>query len=133
MLLVFEHKILRMILGPVRDAVTGEWRIRHNVELRELTRLPPITCYIRAQRLRWAGHVARLSDGSMVKEVARGTPFGRRPPGRPRMRWADNVVADLALLGVQNPEDWWELAQDRRRWRLLVEAAKGHVGLQLQE
>ena len=77
--------------------------------------------------------MARLPDGSTVKEIARGTPIGRRPPGRPRMRWIDNVHADLAMLGVQDPQDWWELAQDRRRWRLLVEAAKGHVGLQLQE
>merc|ERR1711872_1089166 len=58
MMLVFEHKILRRILGPVRDAETGEWRVRHNVELLELTRLPPITSFIRAQRMRWAGHVA---------------------------------------------------------------------------
>ena len=107
--------------------------MRHNRELREVTRLPPITSYIRAQRLRWAGHVARLPDGSLVKEVARGTPFGRRPPGRPRMRWADNVTSDLALLGVDNPQDWWALAQDRRQWRTLVSAAKDHPGLQLQE
>ena len=112
MLLVFEHKILRRILGRVRDE-NGEWRIRHNAELRELTGLAPITSFVRAQRLRWAGHVARLPDGSMTKEVARGTPFGPRPPGRPRSRWADNVRADLAALDVPNPEDWWNLAQDQ--------------------
>ena len=133
MLLVFEHKILRRILGPVRDAETGEWRIRHNVELRELTQLAPITSYVRSQRLRWAGHVARLPDGSVVKEVTRGLPFGHRPPGRPRMRWADNLHSDLRLLGIDDPEQWWQLAQDRQRWRQLVEAAKGHMGLQLQE
>ena len=133
MMLVFEHKILRRILGPVRDAETGEWRVRHNAELRELTRLPPITSFIRAQRMRWAGHVARMPDGELVKEVARGTPDGRRPPGRPKMRWADNIRSDLALLGVQNPEDWWIIAQDRQQWRLLVTAAKDHMGLQVRE
>ena len=133
MLLVFEHRILRRILGRVRDEESGEWRIRHNAELRELTGLAPITSHIRAQRLRWAGHVARLPDGSTTKEVARGTPLGRRPPGRPRMRWADNVRADLAALDVPNPEDWWALAQDRRQWRTLVTAAKDQIGLQLQE
>ena len=133
MLLVFERRILRRIFGPVRDAETGEWRIRHNVELVELSGLAPITSYISSQRLRWAGHVARLPDGSLVKEVARGTPFGRRPPGRPRQRWSDNVIADLAALDVQNPEDWWDHAQDRRQWKLLVLAAKDRRGLQLQE
>ena len=133
MLLVFERRILRRIFGPVRDADTGEWRIRHNAELIELSRLPPITSYISSQRLRWVGHVARLPDGSLVKEVARGTPFGRRPPGRPRMRWSDNIVADLASLGVQDPQDWWDHAQDRLQWRLLVQAAKDRMGLQLRE
>ena len=132
-LLVFEHRILRRILGPVRDADTGEWRIRHNVELRELTRLCPITSFIRAQRLRWAGHVARLPDDSLVKRVCMGRPLGRRPPGRPRLRWEDNVRSDLALLGVGDPGAWHQHAQDRRRWRQLVMAAKDHPGLQLHE
>ena len=132
-MLVFERKILRRILGPVRDVDTGEWRVRHNAELRELTHLPPITSFIRSQRLRWAGHVARMPDGELVKEVARGTPFGRRPPGRPKMRWSDNIRADLTLLGVQNPEDWWLIAQVRQQWRHLVMAAKDHMGLQLRE
>ena len=133
MLLVFEHRILRRILGPVRDADTGEWRIRHNAELRKLTGLRPITSHIRSQRLRWAGHVARLPDDSLVKTVAKNKPLGRRPVGRPRMRWEDNVRNDLALLDVANPEDWWELAQDRQAWRHLVLAAKDHPGLQLRE
>ena len=135
MLLVFERRILRRIFGPVCDAEPGEWRTRHNAELIELSSLPPITSYISSQRLRWAGRLARLPDGSLVKEGARGTgtPFGRRPPGRPRMRWSDNVVADLTSLGVQDPEDWWSLAQDRLQWRLLVQAAKDSMGLQLRE
>ena len=133
MLLVFEHRILRRILGPVRDEETGEWRIRHNIELRELTGLKPITSFVSAQRLRWAGHVARLPDDDVMKQVTRSLPHGRRPPGRPRMRWEDNLRSDLAMLGVQHPESWWDLAQDRRQWRTLVQAAKDHHGLQLRE
>ena len=132
-LLVFEHRILRRILGPVRDADTGEWRIRHNAELRELTGLSPITSFIRAQRLRWAVHVARLPDDSLVKRVSMSRPLGRRPPGRPRLRREDNVRSDLALLGVADPADWRQHAQDRQQWRLLVLAAKDHPGLQLRE
>ena len=133
MLTVFENRILRRIYGPTRDEVDGEWRIRHNAELRELSRLPPITDFIRAQRLRWAGHVARMEDGSLAKEITRGRPFGRRPPGRPRLRWEDKVKADLQLLGVADPDQWWTLALDRRRWRQLVLAAKDLQGLQLRE
>ena len=125
-LLVFEHGILRRIYGHVRDEETGEWRWRHNRELRDLSHLPPITSHIRAQRLRWAGHAARMDDDRLVKQVMLGTPFGRRPAGRPRQRWIDNVLADLRLLGVADPQRWMDAAQDRRAWRLLVHAAKSN-------
>ena len=130
---VFENGILRRIYGPVSDSDTGEWRRRHNIELREISQLPPITSYIRAQRLRWAGHVARMRDGSLVKSITQGEPHGRRPVGRPRRRWRDNVKQDMELLEVENPSEWWEAAQDRRQWRTRVKAAKDHMGLQLQE
>ena len=86
-LLVFEHGILRRILGPVRDEETRQWRRRHNRELRELTHLPPITSYVRSQRLRWAGHVARMNPDTLLRRVLDSRPeLGRRPPGRPRLR-----------------------------------------------
>ena len=132
-LMVFEHSILRRILGPVRDEHTGEWRIRHNAELRQLTNLAPITSFIRSQRLRWAGHVARIEDNAMVKRVTFDAPPGRRPPGRPRRRWHDNILQDIALFNVDDPARWTQLAQNRQRWRALVKAAKDHMGLQLQE
>ena len=131
MLLVFERKILRSIYGRVWDDEAQEWRIRHNIELLELSNLPPISSYIRAQRLRWAGQVARLDDGNLTKEVARGRPHGRRPPGRPRQRWEDNIKSDLRLLGVADPEQCWTAALDRRRWRELFSAVKSHMGLPL--
>ena len=132
-MLVFEHSILRRILGPVQDEVTGQWRRRHNRELRDLTQLPPITSYVRSQRLRWAGHVARMPADSLLRRVLDGRPAGRRPPGRPRLRWTDCVRSDLALLGIPNPDDWMEMALDRQRWRTLVAAAKDHPGPQLAE
>ena len=76
-LLVFENSVLRRMLGPVRDNVTGEWRIRHNRELRELTQLPPVTSHMRAQRLRWAGHVARMDPACLLRRVFDGTPDSR--------------------------------------------------------
>ena len=132
-LYVFENGILRRIYGNVRDEATGEWRWRHNRELRDMSRLPPITSFVRSQRLRWAGHVARMADVTLLRRVLDGVPEGRRPIGRPRLRWADCIKQDLQLLGVANPERWREMAQDRRRWRLLVAAAKDHPGPLLQE
>ena len=132
-LLVFENGILRRIYGAVRDEVTGEWRRRHNRELRDLSRLPLITGFVSAQRLRWAGHVARMPPGSMLRLAMDGVPEGRRPVGRPRMRWEDCIRKDLQQLGVNDPVQWRHIAQDRAEWRRLVSAAKVHGGLQLPE
>ena len=97
------------------------------MEIRELSRLPNIVCYVRAVRLRWAGHVARMPEENLCKRYMLGRPEGRRPVGRPRLRWLDAVRRDLRQMGVE--EDWMQLAQDRRRWRTLVEAAKVQLGL----
>ena len=132
-LLVFENGILRRILGPVRDEVTGEWRRRHNQELRDLSRLPLITGFVSSQRLRWAGHVARKAPDNVLRLAMDGVPEGRRPVGRPRMRWEDCVRKDLRQLDVYDPVQWRLLAQDRAEWRRLVTAAKDHGGLQLPE
>ena len=80
--------------------------------LQEIPRLPPITSYVRAQRLHWAGHGARREEGSLLRRVLEGRPEGRRPPGRPRMRWTDCVRNDPLLLEVVKPDKWQDLAQD---------------------
>ena len=89
-LLVFENNILRRISGPIYDINEGVWRRRHNEELRALTRQPLITDHVRSQRIQWAGHVARMEEDRMPKSAMEGTMEGRRPVGRPRMRWRDN-------------------------------------------
>ena len=127
---VFENGVLRRICGPVWDAYLNIWRRRHNRELRDLTQLPPITSFIRAQRLRWAGHVARMPVDCVVGGIARGVPNGRRPVGRPRHRWEDNIKKDLAMMGVEDLDEWWNRAENREEWRLLVMAAMDHMGPQ---
>ena len=72
--------------------------------------------------------MARMEENSLVRRVAEGRPEGRRPVGRPRLRWVDCVKSDLTLLGVNDPHNWMIIARDRRRWRLLVQAAKDHPG-----
>jgi len=130
---VFENSVMRRICGPVRDALTGEWRRRHNAELREITRIPTIVEIITSQRMRWAGHVARMGPEREMGNILRGRPDGRRPVGRPRMRWADNLERDMESLGVEDPADWWNIAQDRSRWKQLVMAARDRRGLQPAE
>ena len=75
--------------------------------------------YMYFRRMRWAGHVARMGQGRGVHRVLVGKPEGKRPLGRPRRRWEDNIKMDLQEVGG-GCEDWMELAQDRDRWRALV-------------
>ena len=119
MLRVFENRVLRKVFGPKRDEVTGEWRKLHNEELSDLYALPNIVRVVKSRRMRWAGHVARMGDGRGVHRVLVGKPEGKRPLGRPRRRWEDNIEMDLRELG-RGGGDWMELVQDRDRWRALV-------------
>jgi len=105
------------VINVRRDEVTGEWRQLHNDELRDLYSLPNIVRVVKS-RMRWAGHVARMGEGRGVHRVLVGKPEGKRPLGRPRLRWEDNIKMDLWEVGGGG--DWMELAQDRDRWRALV-------------
>jgi len=118
---VFENRVLRKTLGPRRDEVTGEWRRLHNEELNDLYCSPNIVRVIKSRRMGWAGHVARMGEERGVYRVLVGKPEGRRPLGRPRRRWADNIRMDLQEVGCVYM-DWIGLAQDRDKWRTLVSA-----------
>jgi hypothetical protein len=111
---VFDNRVLRRIFGPRRDEVTGEWRKLHKEELNDLYCSPNITRVIKSRRMRWAGHVVRMVERRGVCEVLVGKPERKRPLGRPRRRWEDSIKMDLQEV------DWIELAQDRDRWRALV-------------
>ena len=114
---VFENRVLRRIFGPKRDGVTGEWRKLHNEELNDLYSSPNIVWVIKSRRMRWAGHVARMEEGRVVHKLLVAKPEGKRPVGRPRRRWEDNIKMDLEEVGRGGSG---ELAQDRDRWRALV-------------
>jgi hypothetical protein len=92
---VFENMVLRRILGPKRDAVTGEWRRLHNKELYALYFSPNIIRVIKSRRLRWAVHVACMGERRGAYRALLGKPAGRRRLGRPRHRWEDSNKMDL--------------------------------------
>ncbi|KAJ4428685.1 hypothetical protein ANN_25678 [Periplaneta americana] len=119
---VFENKVLRKIFGAKRDEVTGEWRKLHNTELHALYSSPDIIRSIKSRRLRWAGHVARMGESRNAYKLLVGRPEGKRPLGRPRRRWEDNIKMDLREVGYDD-RHWINLAQDRDRWRAYVRAA----------
>ncbi|PSN42061.1 hypothetical protein C0J52_15581 [Blattella germanica] len=98
-LLRWERKILRNIFGEVRDQ--NGWRIRTNTELQELFGQPDIVVKIKQERIRWVGHVQKMSETRTVKNIFIGKLDGRRRRGRPRKRRIDDVEEDLRKMGVR--------------------------------
>jgi hypothetical protein len=118
---VFENSELRRILGLRGDVVTREWRKLHNQGLNDLYCSPNTVRVIKSRRMGWAGHVARVGEGRVVYRVLVGKSEGKRPLGRPSRKWEDNIKMDLQDVGCGGV-DWIELAQDRDRWRAVVNA-----------
>jgi len=111
---LFENMVLRRIFGTRRDEVTGEWRRLHNEELNDRYCSPNIVRVIKSRRMRWAGHVARMGEERGVYRVLVWKPEGKRPLGKPRRRWVDNIRTDHQEVGC-GYMDWIGLAQDRDR------------------
>jgi len=93
----------------------------HNEKLNDLYSSPNIVRMIKSRRMRWAGHVACMSEERGMYRVLLGKPEGRRPLGRHRRRWGYYIRRDLQEMGC-GYMDWIGLAQDRDRWRTLVSA-----------
>ena len=110
--------VLRRIFGPRRDVVTGEWRRLHNEELNDLYCSPNIVRVIKSRRMGWAGHVARMGEEREVYRVLVGKPEGRRPLGRPRRRWVNNITGSA---GGGNVGIWTGLGWPR------IETGGGHL------
>jgi hypothetical protein len=96
---VFWNRLLRRIFGPKRKE-DGSWRKLHNDELHNLHSSPNIVRMIKSRRMRWVGHVARMEEGRGVYRVLVGRPKGKRPLGRPRRWWEDNIKLDLREIGI---------------------------------
>jgi hypothetical protein len=113
--------MLRRIFEPKRDEVTGEKRKLYNEGLNDLYSSPDIIRMIKSRRMRCAGHVTCMGESIDVYRVLVMKPEEKRPLGRSRGRWEDNIKMDLLVVGCGGM-DWIDLAQDMDRWRALVNA-----------
>jgi hypothetical protein len=110
--------VLRKIFGP-KGVEDGSWRKLQNDKLHSLYSSLNIVRVIKSRRMRSAGHVARMVEGRGVYRVLVWRPEGKRPLGRPRRRWEDNIKLDVREIGI-NGMNWIQLAQDRVQWRAFV-------------
>jgi hypothetical protein len=113
-----ENRVFRKIFGPKREE-DGSWRKLHNDEFHSLCSSPNIDTEIKSWRMRWAGHVPRMGEGRGVYRFLVGRPEGKRPLGRPRRRWEDNITMNLREIRIDGA-NWIRLAQDRVQWRAFV-------------
>ena len=118
---VFDNRVLRRIFGPKRGEETGEWRKLHNDELNNLCSSPNNFRVVKSRRITWAEYTARMGESRVVYRVLVGKLEGKRPLGRPRSRWEDNIKMDLQEVGCEGME-WIDLTQDRDWWQALVNA-----------
>jgi hypothetical protein len=95
------------------------WRKLQYEELRISYSSTNIIRQIKSRRMRWAGHVACMGEERKVYKGLVGRPEGKRPLGSPRRRWEDGIRMDLRGIGWGSLE-WIQLAQNRDRWRALV-------------
>jgi hypothetical protein len=111
---VFENRVLRRTFGEKTDEVTGGWRKLHNEELHNFYSSPSIIRMITSRRMPWAGHAARIGEKWNAYRIVVGNAEGKRPLGRLRRRWVDNIKVDLKEIGWGGM-DWINVAQDRNQ------------------
>jgi hypothetical protein len=119
-LTIFERKIMRKIFRPTRSD-DGNWRIKTNQETNEVLKGQNRIGFIKIQRLSWLGHVERMADDNNVKKIKRWKPMSKRPIGRPKTHWEDDVLEDIKSMKIY---DWKNVVQNRDRWKKVVEQVR---------
>jgi len=118
--MTFERKIMRKIFGPTRTN-DGYWRIETNQEINDILKGQNIIGFIKKQRLNWLGHVKHMAEDNIVQKIKRWKPMSKRPIGRPKTRWKDDILEDIKSINVCN---WKKVAQNRDSWKKVVEQAR---------
>ena len=119
-LMIFERKVIRKIFGPTRSE-DGYWRIKTNQEITDILKGQNIIGFIKKQILNWLGHIERMAKDNNVQKIKRWKPMPKRPTGRPKTRWEDDVLEDIWSMNVRN---WKKVAQDRDSWEKAVDQAR---------
>ena len=121
---------MRKIVGRTRSD-DGRWGIKTNQEINDTLKGQNIIGFIKKQRLSRLCHVERMTEDSNVKKIKRWKPIAKRPTGRPKLRWEDDVLEDIKNMNVsywknvaQDRERWKNVAQDRERWKKEVEQSQ---------
>jgi len=117
-------KIFRRIYGPKYE--NGDWKSRTNRELEEMSKGENVVKWIKGQMISWLGHLERMEEDRMPKNIFTQELEGKRRRGRHRKRWKEEVEIDLQMPGVRG---WRELVADRKKWKDIFRQVKGHSGL----
>ena len=99
----------------------GYWGIKTNQEINDILNGQNIIGFIKKQRLSWLGHVERMAEDNIVQKIKRWKPMSKRPIGRPKTRWGDDVLEDIKSINVSN---WKKVAQNRDSWKKVFEQAR---------
>jgi hypothetical protein len=97
--MAFERKIVRKIYGPSRTA-DDYWRFKTDQEINDILKGQNIVGFIKKQRLNWLRHAERITEENIVQKITRWKPMSKRPIGRPKTRWEDDVLRDIRDLNV---------------------------------
>jgi hypothetical protein len=119
-LMIFERKVMRKIFGPTRSD-DGYWRIQTNKEINDILKGRNIIGFIKKQRLNWLGHVERMVEDNNVQKIKRWKPMSKRPIGRHKTRWENDVLEDIRNMNTYN---WKKMAQNRDSWKKAAEQAR---------
>ena len=110
----------RIVIGPTRTD-DGYWGIKTSQEINEILKGKNIIGFLKKSRLNWLGHVERMIDDNNVQKIKRWKPMSKRPIGRPKTRWEDDVMDDINNTNVGN---WKKVIQNRDSWKKVVEQAR---------
>jgi hypothetical protein len=118
-LMVFERKITRKISGPPKSD-DGYWKIKTNQEINDLLKGQNTIGFVKKESLNWLGHVERMAEDNDVQKIKRWKPMSKRPIGRLKTLWEDDVLEDMSM----NVRNWKNVAQNRDSWKKVAWQAR---------